>query len=74
MLDAAARPTGPDGASAAEVFNDLYVVANAVEGLAQGVYRYRPSLRSLERVSASETRALSRHLALDQPLGGRRGG
>ncbi len=70
MLDAAARPTGPDGADASEAFNDLYVIANAVDGLPEGIYRYRPSLRSLDPVSASETRALSEHLDLDQPLGG----
>lgn len=70
MLAAAARPVSPDDADASEVFNDLYVIANAVEGLAEGIYRYRPSLKSLEPVSASETRSLAEHLALDQPLGG----
>ena len=70
MLDAAACPTEPGGADAGEAFNDLYVIANAVDGLPEGIYRYRPSLRSLESVSASETRALSEHLDLDQPLGG----
>lgn len=70
MLDAAACPVGPDGAGAAEVFNDLYVIANAVEGVEQGIYRYQPSLRALEPVVVSETRALSEHLDLDQPLGG----
>ena len=70
MLDAAARPVGPDGADAGEAFNDLYVIANAVDGLTEGIYRYRPTLRALEPVSASETRALATHLDLDQPLGG----
>lgn len=70
MLDAAGRPTGPDDADAGEMFNELYVIANAVEGLAQGIYRYQPSLRALEPVSTYETQALAEHLALDQPLGG----
>ncbi len=70
MLDAAGRPTGPDGAHDGEVFNDLYVIANAVDGLSEGIYRYRSSLRLLEQVSACETRELSEHLDLDQPLGG----
>ncbi len=70
MLDAAARPVGPDGVDAGEVFNDLYVIANAVEGLAEGIYRYQPSQRSLEPVRISETRELATHLDLDQPLGG----
>ncbi len=70
MLDAAGRPTGPDGADASDVFNELYVFANAVDGLAEGIYRYEPSQRALETVSASETRALAEHLDLDQPLGG----
>lgn len=70
MLDAAGRPIGPDGAGEGEVFNDLYVFANAVEGLPERVYRYESETRSLEQVRASETRALAGHLALDQPLGG----
>ncbi len=70
MIDAAARPTELDGAGADEGLNDLYVIANAVGGLNQGIYRYRPSLGALELARASETRALAQHLALDQPLGG----
>ena len=70
MLDAAGRPTGPDGAGPREAFNELYVFANDVEGLEQRVYRYLPAQRALEQVQASETRALTAHLALDQPLGG----
>ena len=70
MLDAAGRPIEMDGTDDGEALNDLYVIANAVEGLAEGIYRYRPSLGSLEQVSASETRVLSEHLDLDQPLGG----
>ena len=70
MLDAAARPTGLDGVDDGEVFNDLYIIANAVEGLPEGIYRNLPTQQVLEPVSAAETRALSEHLALDQPLGG----
>ena len=70
MIDAAARPTELDGTSAHEGLNDVYVIANAVGGLEQGIYRYRPSLGALEMVKGPETRALAQHLALDQPLGG----
>ncbi len=70
MLNAAGRPTEPDGTGADEAFNDLYVIANAVDGLAAGIYRYRSSLSALEPVSVSETRELAEHLDLDQPLGG----
>ncbi len=77
MLDAAARPVGLDGAI--EGLNTLYVVANAVDGLPQGVYRLRESGKELARVremgetseiGEMEARALTEHLALDQPLGG----
>ena len=70
MLDAAARPTGPDGADTGEAFNALYVIANAVDGLPEGIYCYRPALRSLEPIRSSDTRVLAEHLDLDQPLGG----
>lgn len=70
LLDAAAQPTGLEGSPNGETLNDLYVIAAAIDGLEEGIYRYRPSLRALERVSVRETRELSRHLALDQPLGG----
>ena len=70
MIDAAARPTELDGTGADEGLNDLYVIANAVRGLEQGIYRYRPPLAALEMARGLETRALAQHLALDQPLGG----
>ena len=70
MLEAAGRPTEPDGTDADEAFNDLYVIANAVYGLAEGIYCYRPTLQALEPVNVFETRELAEHLDLDQPLGG----
>ena len=70
IIDAAARPSELDGTSADEGLNDLYVIANAVRGLEQGIYRYRPSQGTLEMARGPETRALAQHLALDQPLGG----
>ena len=70
MIDAAARPTELDAGSAGEQLNALYVVANAVDGLPQGVYRCRQPGAGLEAVGERETRALTEHLALDQSLGG----
>ncbi len=70
MLDVAARPTKLDAGAAGEELNALYVVAQAVDGLPQGVYRLRRDGGELEPVSERETRGLAEHLALDQPLGG----
>jgi SagB-type dehydrogenase family enzyme len=48
---------------------DLYVVVNAVEGVAPGAYAYWPG-RGLELVRAGEFRREAAYLTLEQALGG----
>jgi SagB-type dehydrogenase family enzyme len=65
-LWAATRPVPadvPDG------LVDLYVIVNAVEGVAPGAYAYRPG-RGLELVRAGEFRREAAYLTLEQALGG----
>jgi SagB-type dehydrogenase family enzyme len=47
---------------------DLYLIVNAVEGLAPGSYSYRRAERSLELLREGRFRSEAGHLALDQPL------
>jgi SagB-type dehydrogenase family enzyme len=47
---------------------DLYLIVNAVEGLAPGTYTYRRADRSLELLREGRFRSEAGHLALDQPL------
>ena len=70
MLDVVGQPTQMDGAHGDPGLNDVYLIANAIDGLAQGTYLYRPQSRSLDPVTRTETRELAEHLALDQRLGG----
>jgi SagB-type dehydrogenase family enzyme len=48
---------------------DLYVIVNAVEGIAPGAYAYCPG-RGLELVRAGEFRREAAYLTLEQALGG----
>ncbi|HEU4366713.1 MAG TPA: SagB/ThcOx family dehydrogenase [Methylomirabilota bacterium] len=48
---------------------DLYVIVNAVEGVAPGAYAYWPG-RGLELVRAGELRREAAYLTLEQALGG----
>jgi SagB-type dehydrogenase family enzyme len=65
-LWAATRPIDADAPSG---LVDLYVIVNAVEGLAPGAYAWWPG-RGLELIRAGEFRRESAHLTLEQPLGG----
>jgi SagB-type dehydrogenase family enzyme len=47
---------------------DLYLIVNAVEGLAPGSYTYRRDEQSLELLREGHFRSEAGHLALDQPL------
>ena len=47
----------------------LYLIVNAVDGLAPGAYAYWPE-RGLELIRAGEFRRESAYLTLEQPLGG----
>jgi SagB-type dehydrogenase family enzyme len=49
---------------------DLYLVINAVEGLAPGAYRYARSAHGLEALAVGDFRRQSAFLTLEQPLGG----
>jgi SagB-type dehydrogenase family enzyme len=49
---------------------DLYLVVNAVAGVAPGAYWYAPQDHTLEPIRAGEFRNESAYLCLEQPLGG----
>jgi SagB-type dehydrogenase family enzyme len=48
---------------------DLFVIVNAVDGVAPGAYRYRPDGHALEVVKAGAFRNESGYLCLEQALG-----
>jgi SagB-type dehydrogenase family enzyme len=48
----------------------LYLVVNAVQGLASGAYRYDAAAHGLERLVEGDFRRQSAFLTLEQPLGG----
>ena len=66
-LWAAARPV-PQDVPAGLV--DLYLVINAVQGLASGAYRYERGVHGLEALAEGDFRRQSSFLTLEQPLGG----
>jgi SagB-type dehydrogenase family enzyme len=49
---------------------DLYLIVNAVQGLAPGAYRYESAAHGLERLAEGDFRRQSAFLTLEQPLGG----
>jgi SagB-type dehydrogenase family enzyme len=49
---------------------DLFLIVNAVEGLAPGAYVYRPAPHALELIRAGGLRDLAGYLALEQPIAG----
>ena len=49
---------------------DLYLVVNAVDGIAPGAYRYESAAHGLERLAEGDFRRQSGFLTLEQPLGG----
>jgi SagB-type dehydrogenase family enzyme len=71
MLGAALQKVPLDATSIdVNALTDVYVIANEVDGLPPGTYRYRRSDHALEHLYSADTRDSSTHLALDQPLGG----
>jgi SagB-type dehydrogenase family enzyme len=66
-LWAAARPVPLDVTSGGV---DLYLVVNAVQGIAPGAYRYDAGAHGLERLAEGNFRRQSSFLTLEQPLGG----
>ncbi len=69
-LEFATRPLAADFLATGERLNDLYVIANAVEGLAAGSYVFARDPLRLERLKAGVFRDQARYLALDQALAG----
>jgi SagB-type dehydrogenase family enzyme len=51
-----------------ESINDIYLIANAVDGLKQGSYFYNKEHSSLEILQKGDFRDVSGHLGLDQSL------
>jgi SagB-type dehydrogenase family enzyme len=52
------------------LLNDLYLIINAVEGLAPGAYFYRRDTNTLESLKSGDFRGEARHLGLQQDLPG----
>jgi SagB-type dehydrogenase family enzyme len=65
-LWAASRPWSADTPGG---FVDLYVIVNAVDGVAPGAYAYWPG-RGLELIRDGSLRKEASYLTLEQPLGG----
>src|SRR5262249_33939195 len=61
--------TRPIDADVAGGLVDLYLVVNAVDGVASGAARYRPDLHALEPLSEGHYRSKSGYLCLEQALG-----
>jgi SagB-type dehydrogenase family enzyme len=49
---------------------DLYLIVNAVDGVAPGAYWYRPDEHALELLRAGELRREAAYLCLEQPIAG----
>jgi len=67
VLWAATRPIPADAPSG---LVDLFLIVNAVEGIAPGLYVYRPEPHTLELIRADEFRDLAAYLCLEQPIAG----
>jgi SagB-type dehydrogenase family enzyme len=50
------------------IINDMYLIANAVDGIEQGSYFYNKKTNSLEVLQKGDFRSISGHLGLDQNL------
>jgi len=66
-LWAAARPVDADVPGS---LVDVYLIVNAVDGVASGSYFYRPDTHTLETLARGDFRNRSAYLCLEQPLGG----
>jgi SagB-type dehydrogenase family enzyme len=61
-------PNASSGADGGALFNEVYLIVNAVEGLAAGAYVYRPGERALELLREGDFRGDAGHLDLGQEL------
>jgi SagB-type dehydrogenase family enzyme len=66
-LWAATRPLEADAPGG---LVDLYLIVNAVDGVAPGAYFYRPATHTLETLVNGDFRNRSAYLCLEQPLAG----
>jgi SagB-type dehydrogenase family enzyme len=66
-LWAAARPVDADVPGS---LVHLYLIVNAVDGVASGSYFYRPDTHTLETLARGDFRNRSAYLCLEQPLAG----
>jgi len=67
VLDRSVRGFAADClAAGAPPLHDGYLIVNAVEGIAPGVYRHRAQEGSIEPLRAGDFRAQAAHLAFDQ--------
>jgi SagB-type dehydrogenase family enzyme len=70
ILDSASRPIPADFLAPGALLNELYLIVNAVEGMAPGAYYYRAEERALEPLKHGEFRSRAAYLALQQDLAG----
>ncbi len=68
ILAFAVQPLSADFAGA--LFIQLYVYAHRIDGLAPGVYRYRPAESDLDSVRVGDQRVAAAGLSLGQDLAG----
>ncbi len=67
-IDADFRSAEGDQPTASPTLNDLYLICNAVDGLASGTYVYRPDEDALELLRSGDCRGDAGHLDLGQSL------
>ncbi len=70
LLKSATRGIPMEGSGPGKMMGDLYIIANAVEGLAPGSYVYHPTLEVLELLEEGDLRRQAGYLDLEQPLAG----
>ncbi len=69
LLDVSTRGMQADFlASPESMLNDVYIISNAVEGLASGVYVYRRDQKAVGQLKAGSFRSIAGELALHQDL------
>ena len=71
ILSTAATDVANDiGQAPLHLLGDVYLIINAVDGVAPGTYVFHPDHDGLELLVAGNFRDAAHHLALDQDLGG----
>lgn len=68
ILTAASTPLGADFRESDRPINDLYLIANAIEGLSSGTYFFERDTQQLALLKSGEFRAEAAYLCLEQPL------